>query len=67
MAKLHIFKDWYKNGEHKIISKRITHGQAIKFFCKECMMGNKKEIKNCTAKGCQLYLFRPYQNKEKQK
>lgn len=39
---------------------------AIKAFCLECQGWEKAEIKNCSARACPLWNFRPYQSsKEK--
>ena len=33
---------------------------GIKAFCLECTGWNRKEVSNCTALACPLYLLRPY-------
>jgi hypothetical protein len=39
---------------------------AIKAYCNHCVgWGGKAEVKNCTAKACPLYAFRPYQKSSK--
>ena len=42
--------------------------KAIKCFCIECMGGQVREVKDCTAPICPLYAFRmgknPYRSRE---
>jgi hypothetical protein len=38
-----------------------TRGQAVKQFCRDCMCGVTAEVRNCSAPGCPLFVFRPYQ------
>ena len=42
--------------------------KAIRCFCIECMGGQVREVKNCTAPNCPLYAFRmgknPYRSRE---
>ena len=34
---------------------------AIKAFCLHCVGYQREDVKGCTAYGCPLYAFRPYQ------
>ena len=36
--------------------------KAIKCFCIECMGGQAREVKDCTAPNCPLYAFRMGKN-----
>lgn len=42
--------------------------KAIRCFCIECMGGQVREVKDCTAPNCPLYAFRmgknPYRSRE---
>ena len=42
--------------------------KAIRCFCIECMGGQVREVKDCTAPNCSLYAFRmgknPYRSRE---
>ena len=42
--------------------------KAIRSFCIECMGGQVREVKDCTAPNCPLYAFRmgknPYRSRE---
>jgi hypothetical protein len=41
-----------------------SRNSAIRAFCHECFFnakGCQAEIRDCTDKGCPLYLYRPYQ------
>ena len=42
--------------------------KAIRCFCVECMGGQVREVKDCTAPNCPLYAFRmgknPYRSRE---
>lgn len=42
------------------MSTKITPKKAIANFCKECVCGDRDEIRNCTAPNCPLFDFRPY-------
>ena len=51
--------------------KSPTRGKAIKAMCAHCMgctrdhieVGFRESVRNCTATGCPLYRYRPYQKK----
>ncbi len=40
---------------------KTTRNQAIKAKCLDCSCFDKEEVRNCSAKLCPLYKFRPYQ------
>jgi len=55
------------NPEDKARDNPKSRKYAINSFCYECMgkePGYSVEIRNCTAKDCPLYSWRPYQKKE---
>ena len=56
------FQGWEWQEERKKALKKTTPMMAIKAFCNECLSGCRKDIKNCTAKQCSLYIYRPYQD-----
>lgn len=45
------------------MSIKLTPKKAIIEFCKECVCGDREEIRLCTAKNCPLYSFRPYKTR----
>lgn len=38
--------------------KRLTRAQAIRAKCLDCMCGQSKEVKLCTAKKCPLFPYK---------
>ena len=59
MAVEHEIRD-YRTGELRKV--RLTRASAIKAFCRECLAGDVKAIRDCTGIYCPLYPFRPYRN-----
>jgi len=55
---------WNEEQEIKKAQKRVSPMQAIRNFCISCVGEIKKDITNCTAKKCPLYIYRPYQKDE---
>ena len=46
-----------------MIMKKITNPiKAIRCFCIDCMGGQAREVKDCTAPNCPLYAFRMGKN-----
>ena len=46
-----------------MIMKKITNPiKAIRCFCIDCMGGQAREVKDCTAPNCPLYAFRMGEN-----
>lgn len=41
---------------------RLSPVKAIRKFCVQCMGGQTREVKKCTAKKCPLYFFRMGKN-----
>ena len=37
-----------------------SRAAAIKAFCAACTGFNREQVRNCTAKACPLYPYRPY-------
>ncbi len=40
------------------MGQRLTRGQAIHAYCKECMCGQVAEIRKCPCTDCPLYPYR---------
>lgn len=53
---------WLEEERIKKEQKRVTPMMAIKNFCMGCVGGIRKDIRECTAPQCPLYIYRPYQN-----
>lgn len=51
----------YRNGYARAADGSASPRQAIKSFCLECVGYARKEVTNCTALACPLWLYRPYQ------
>lgn len=39
-----------------------SRSAAIKLFCSSCVGHVRKDVTNCTARGCALWPYRPWQN-----
>ena len=54
---------------HKAVYKNAVAGKsrkdAIKAFCLSCVCWRKEEVRQCTSLACELYAFRPYQQRSK--
>ena len=61
----------YKNPVEKNVGNTTSYKKAVSAMCASCMgctEGHqepnwKEEVRDCTAKSCPLYLFRPYKDK----
>ena len=42
-----------------------SRADAIRAFCLRCVGYLKDEVRNCTALGCPLHTYRPYQKGDK--
>ncbi len=51
---------WNAEQELKKAQRGTTPMQAIRDFCMNCVGDSYNDIKNCTAKKCPLYIYRPY-------
>ena len=56
----------YRNGYLRASDGTASPRAAIKSFCLECCAYVRKEVTNCTALACPLYLYRPYQTDEEE-
>jgi hypothetical protein len=52
---------WEADEALKKALKKTTPMQAIKQFCLNCVGDVRKDIRECTATKCPLYIYRPYQ------
>lgn len=50
-----------KNTVTRAFSGSASPRQAIKAMCLSCVGFIRADIKNCTARACPLYAYRPYQ------
>jgi hypothetical protein len=41
-----------------------SRAAAVKLFCLQCVGYVRKDVTNCTATGCALHRWRPYQQAE---
>lgn len=55
------FEQWQAEQELKKQLKKTTPMQAIKAFCLNCVGDIRKDIRECTARQCPLFIYRPYQ------
>jgi hypothetical protein len=56
-----VYAAWLEEQELKKAQKKTSPLQAIKAFCNNCVGDIRSDITNCTAKQCNLYIYRPYQ------
>ena len=64
--KVHLIRDLKGDGTgYRYVN--LTPLKAIKYFCLECGVGDKKMIAECTDEHCPLYPFRPYQKRKEKK
>ena len=54
----------YRGGYARASDGSASPRAAIKSFCLECVAYVRKEVTNCTAIACPLYLYRPYQTED---
>lgn len=54
---------WLEEQALKKARKGTSPMMAIKNFCVACVE-TREDVKNCTAKQCPLFLYRPYQKDE---
>ncbi len=55
------YENWLAEQELKKALKKTTPMQAIKAFCMSCVGDVREDVRNCTAKKCPLYIYRPFQ------
>ena len=55
------FAKWEAEEALKRAQKKTTPMMAIKAFCNNCVGDIRKDIRECTALKCPLYIYRPYQ------
>jgi len=55
---------WEAEEALKKALKKTTPMQAIKNFCLSCVGDIRKDVTECSAKQCPLFIYRPYQNGE---
>lgn len=58
--RLSIIPKSYRNTYEKAVARKSMRA-ALKAQCLECVNWEKSEIRNCTALGCPLWAYRPYQ------
>jgi hypothetical protein len=51
---------WNEEQALKRSQRNTTPMQAIRNFCVACVE-TREDIKNCTARQCPIYMYRPYQ------
>ena len=51
--------------ETRTETRDLTARTAIKFNCLDCAGGYSKDVRECNINTCPLWIFRPYQTKEK--
>jgi hypothetical protein len=54
------FAEWEAEQAMKKALKKTTPMMAIRNFCLNCV-DTRADIRDCTAKKCSLYIYRPYQ------
>jgi len=52
----------YTGGYLRAVSGKGRPKDAIKAFCLECVGWQRAEVTQCTALGCPLYTYRPFQD-----
>jgi len=57
---------WEAEEALKKAQKRTTPMMAIKLFCLNCVGDIRKDIRECTAVKCPLYIYRPYQKDDEE-
>lgn len=57
-----VYERWLAAEALKKAQKRLSPMGAIKAFCNGCVGEIRKDITNCSATDCPLYIYRPYQN-----
>jgi hypothetical protein len=53
-----------RNTLARAFSGSASPRSAIKAFCLQCVGFSRSDIKNCTARACALYAYRPFQDEK---
>ena len=54
----------YRGWIRRAYEQKAAPRQAIKAFCLQCTGYMRKDVAGCTALGCPLWMYRPYQHGE---
>lgn len=54
----------YRNQLALALTQKASPRKAIQSYCLQCMGYFRDEITSCTAEGCALWEYRPYQDKK---
>ena len=56
----------YQGLYDRVARGKASHKQAVKCQCLECTCWQRREVAMCTALACPLWLYRPYQDPQKE-